>query len=238
MLDNSFFEYNQNFVLFGGQHLFVIALMVMLCIVLPITARGWDYQRKLAVSRILAIAMSVAAVGYVVIRILLGDFDRTTDLPLDICNVTAFLMPFLMWTPSKKVHEILYFLVLAGTLQAVLTPHLYNGFPNFTFIKYWIVHAGLIVYVVFITTGFEFYPDWKSLRKAFIAIQIYMVLLFGVNYVLGSNYFYIMEKPPVGSLLDYLGPWPWYIVVGEGLVLVLFALVLLPVRLFVRNNRA
>ena len=30
-----------------------------------------------------------------------------------------------------------------------------------------------------------------------------------------ANYFLIMGKPPAGSLLDFMGPWPWYILTGQ-----------------------
>ena len=37
-----------------------------------------------------------------------------------------------------------------------------------------------------------------------------------------SNYFWLMDKPPAGSLLDLMGPWPWYILVGEFVALIHF----------------
>ena len=37
-----------------------------------------------------------------------------------------------------------------------------------------------------------------------------------------SNYFWLMNKPPAGSLLDLMGPWPWYIFVGEFVALIHF----------------
>jgi uncharacterized membrane protein YwaF len=40
-----------------------------------------------------------------------------------------------------------------------------------------------------------------------------------VNTALDSNYFWIRGKPPVPSLLDYMGPWPWYIMWSEFLAL-------------------
>ena len=224
----TFFRYNSNFSTFGFEHQIVLLMTFLLSVFAIFLANRCTLKQKIIINRVIAVLLFIAAFGYVIIRLILGDFDATTDLPLDICNIVAFLMPFLMWNPTRKIHDILYFWILAGTLQAVITPHLYNGFPNFTFIKYWIVHSGLIIYAIFITVAFGFYPTWKSLIKAFIAIQIYMVVLFLINSLLGSNYFYIMHKPPTASLLDYLGPWPWYILVCEGLVLFLFLLVYLP----------
>jgi hypothetical protein len=142
-MDSAFFRHNQDFVLFGRQHLLMILLTAALCIALPVLAkRILNRRQQIWVARGMSLAFSVWVILYIVIRIGLGDFDRTIDVPLDICNLVALFLPFLMWNPSQKVHEVLYFWILAGTFQAVLTPYLFNGFPNFTFIKYWIVHGG------------------------------------------------------------------------------------------------
>ena len=222
------FEYNQLFTVFGQQHLAMIALTLALAVLLPAAARRFTPARQLLLARILSLTLSSTVIIWTGIRIYLGDFDRSSDLPLDICNLSALLLPVIMWRPTRRVHELLYFWILSGTLQAVITPYLYNGFPNFTFIKYWIVHGGLIVYAIYITAVFRFYPDRRSIWNAFLGLQIYTVILFGLNWLLGSNYFYIMHKPPTASLLDYFGPWPWYLIVCEFLALLIFWLVYLP----------
>lgn len=237
-IGNAFLEYNTLFTTFGAQHLLMLAFTAAASWALPLYAnRFLSEDRRLLVARAMALGLSLTVVLWIAIRIVLGDFDRTTDLPLDVCNLAALLIPFLMWKPSKRVHEILYFLVLVGTLQATLTPHLFNGFPNFTFIKYWIVHGGLIVYVVYITASFKFFPDRRSLLKAFAWLHVYAVGVFIANLLLGSNYFYIMRKPPTASLLDVLGPWPWYLLVCEGLAFVLFLLVYAPVWFLRRQSK-
>ena len=43
-----------------------------------------------------------------------------------------------------------------------------------------------------------------------------MVVTFAVNRLTGSNYGFLNGKPSTGSLLDVLGPWPLYVVVGRG----------------------
>ena len=40
------------------------------------------------------------------------------------------------------------------------------------------------------------------------------------NGLLDANYMFLCAPPPTGSVLDYLGPWPWYIVGEELLALV------------------
>jgi uncharacterized membrane protein YwaF len=37
----------------------------------------------------------------------------------------------------------------------------------------------------------------------------------------GGNYLYLRQRPLAGSLLDFLGPWPWYLAAGTVLALLL-----------------
>lgn len=229
-MKHPFIHYNRDFTLFGMQHLLLLALLLFLAICLPMLAKKWlSAAQQLSLSRGLAVVISSWVILYTVIKLWIGDFDPTQDLPFDICNALALALPWLMWKPTQRVHEVLYFWILAGTLQGILTPHLMNGFPNFIFFKYWFVHGGLVVYIIYATVVFELKPTLRSIWRAFLALQVYVLIVLGLNVLLGANYVYLLHKPPTASLLDYLGPWPWYLVVVELIALLLFVLVYLPV---------
>ena len=149
-------------------------------------------------------------------------YDINEDLPLFLCGLMGLIIPF--FTVSRKywMYEILVFWVFAGTLQAVITPDIDTGFPTFNFIRYWVLHSGLILIMFYAFFVFKMKPTLKSLWKSFGALQIYVVSMFAINHFLGSNYFYLNEKPKGATLLDLFGPWPIYLLVTELIILPFF----------------
>jgi hypothetical integral membrane protein (TIGR02206 family) len=52
--------------------------------------------------------------------------------------------------------------------------------------------------------------------------------MFPLNASAGTNYGFLNRKPGTRSLLDLLGPWPWYLIPETVLVLGVWALMTLP----------
>jgi|JI7StandDraft_1071085.scaffolds.fasta_scaffold02802_8 hypothetical integral membrane protein (TIGR02206 family) len=157
-----------------------------------------------------------------------GSFTIQEELPLHLCRISALTMPFLIYFKNKKWINIFYFLIIVGTFQAVITADLKYTFPHYSYIIYWVFHMSLVWLPVAIITLTGIKPDKSAMIAAFILGNIYMVLTLAVNFTIGSNYFYTRHKPPGGSLLDFFGPWPIYLLVVEGIAIILFLLAYLP----------
>ena len=71
-------------------------------------------------------------------------------------------------------------------------------------------------------------PDWRSYRIAVVVTAVWAAVTFTFNTVAGTNYGFLNGKPSTESLLDVLGPWPWYIFVAATLILVVWALMTWP----------
>lgn len=65
-----------------------------------------------------------------------------------------------------------------------------------------------------------------------VGTALYALFVGLANRALGSNYMYLARPPDTPSLIDRLGPWPWYIgwlvVIALGTMLLLY----LPFMLF------
>lgn len=79
-------------------------------------------------------------------------------------------------------------------------------------------------------------PTWKFMLRVMIGANVYLVIVFFINQLIGSNYLFVAHKPPGPTLLDALPDWPVYLLYMEALGLVMFLLLYLP--FIIKNWRA
>lgn len=227
--DNVFFSDNIPFTSFSPSHLGAVIVFIICFLIFVSAAPYLNSRQNLLLTRGASIFLSLTVLIWTAIHIVYGRFDAAINLPLSICNLFAVAAPFLFWKPNHRRFEVIYFFVLAGTLQAIITPDPGGGYPSYGFFKYWLIHCGLVVVVVHHLLAFKLYPRAKGILRTFVWMNIYIVCLIPINIGLEANYFYMMNKPVNPSLLDFFGPWPIYILVTECLAMGFFALAYLPI---------
>jgi hypothetical integral membrane protein (TIGR02206 family) len=114
-------------------------------------------------------------------------------------------------------------------MQPIFTPGpgIY-GLPHFVPVQILTSHSALVLAGVYMTTIEGMRPTWESLLRVFVFTNLYAAVVFLINLKLGSNYLFLMRKPPSASLMDYLGPWPWYLISLEVVALAVFLILYLP----------
>ena len=226
-MNDFFFGENADFVPFSGQHILISAIVIVFGTLLIYWAKKQSEQIQFLTGNIIASSISLTVIFGSILNIYKQDFNYQEDLPLHLCSFLALVIPVLSYTRKYIYYEIFFFLILAGTLQSLITPSDYN-FLNFTFFRYWFVHSGLVLFMLYATFVYKMRPTIKSVFKSFIGMQFYMILMFLINYLLGSNYFYTNRKPDATTLLDVFGEWPQYIFVVELIVIPFFLLIYFP----------
>lgn len=221
--------YNQKFIIGSLQHILPITLGVILGTAIIYFAKNrCKLKRQHQLFNGLGVFVSLSTVLYHLHLVSKGNYNVITDLPLFICSFISLFIFVFTYYRKYWVYEILLFWIIAGTTHGVITPDIPNAFPDLDFFRYWIVHLGLIIIILYASFVLKMRPTLKSVFKSFLALQLYMVILFGINALLGSNYSYLNEKPVSASILDYLGGWPSYIIVIEVLLIPYFLVIYFP----------
>lgn len=162
--------------------------------------------------------------------------ERAQPLPLQLCDVAIFIAAAALWTRHQLLVELLYFWGLAGTLQALLTPDLPQHFPSYPYFQYYVAHGGVVGAALLLVVGMRLYPrPWAVVRVLGLTFA-YAAIVGLVDLLTGSDYMYLRAKPPSPTLLDFLGPWPVYILSAAVIGLGLFAVLDSPFRLRRRTS--
>ncbi len=223
------FTKTDKFEPFGQEHF--LALFFFFCVGLVsiwIGRNKLDYRQQTLFGTALALCVTVAVIGRMLLTIYTGEFGIKSELPLHVCRVLGLTIPFAMYSRSRKWLGVFYFMILAGTLQANITPDIDFDFPHYGYFTYWLMHSMLVILPLYAVFVYGHRYNIKDLWRAFVVTNVFMVIITLINFMIGSNYMYTLNKPPVQSMLDYMGPWPWYILAGELVALILFFLFYLP----------
>ena len=149
-------------------------------------------------------------------------------LPLQLCDVVAFVAAGALWFHHPLLVELTYFWGLAGTANGLISPDVQDQFPGYLFLQYFIAHGAIVAAALFLVVGLRITPRHGSVARV-VALTLGLAALdAGVNLITGGNYMYLRHTPGVASLLDLMGPWPWYILAAAGLAVVIFLCLDLP----------
>lgn len=218
-----------SFQIFGMGHLIALGLIFIFCLSFLHVRNIWEGRQKKHFRYILAAILFLNEIAWHVWAAYWGVWNIQTMLPLHMCSVVVWLTMYMLLTGNYQIYEISYFLGVGGALQALLTPDITGyGFPHFRAFNSFLAHGLLVAVPVYMTTVEGYRPTWSSFKRIFLWTNIYMIFVFLLNLLIGSNHLFIAYKPNFPTLLDLLASWPWYIVELEAVAFLIFVLLYLP----------
>lgn len=217
------------FQLFSLPHLLALAVTFCLLTLLYLFRRQLQASAAKRVFRFaLAGVLLLSEVAFQLWHVLTDSWSAAYALPLQLCSVTLLLSAIMLLARSYLLYEITFFAGIGGAAQALLTPELFYPFPHFRFVHFFVAHAGIILACLYMTWVEGFRPTFRSVLKTMGFLNVLLVVAFAVNAWTGGNYLFVSRKPENPSLIDFLGPYPWYILSLEGVAVAIFSLLYLP----------
>ena len=215
--------------LFGPAHLLILILI-------PLLAAGLAFYCRRSSRAARLIRYSLAAFLAVNELIWYGYVLRfqgihfPNGLALDLCDVTLWVTVVAAFSLRPWLFDIVYYTAIAGTGMALLTPDLWMPLWSYPIMAFFLGHGITVVTVLTLLWGGAAKPRPGSVWRVFGILNLYAAAVGLFDTIFKTNYMYLRQKPAGASLLDFLGPWPVYLLGGEAVALALFWLLWLPVR--------
>lgn len=220
------------FQYFSMEHLIAITMLILFMIMLYVASRTWTFQ-----SNSLKIYEKIFACSLLLIELSKYVWEWTNNLwtmahslPLELCTISLYATILLLWTNDKRLYPFVLFAGIGGATQAILTPDLDYGFPHFRFFHFFYLHSAIILTALYFTWIKGMRPVFKNVIQTFIVLNTIALCIFLFNQKWQANYMFLLEKPIAGSLLDFLGPYPYYILSLEGIAFSSFLIIWLTFR--------
>lgn len=154
-------------------------------------------------------------------------------LSLHLCSISAIVGVYLIFfNQNRTLFGIWFFWSLQGALQALLSPTVTVGFEFFKYYQFFLHHVLLIILPLTILYFNNWIPTFKDVKNSYIWLIVVSIPVIIFNSFTGMGYMFVSlthdARPTTGSPLDYLGPYPFYIISLFAFVFALLLITYLP----------
>jgi hypothetical integral membrane protein (TIGR02206 family) len=207
----------------SGEHAMALIATAVVAALLVAAARRWGDTWAVPAGRALAVVILAAFVCEQLTYALRGQWTAQVNLPLQLSDAVTLVAVAALWHPqSALLVELVYFWALSASLQAVLTPDVGQSFPDLLFFTYFVTHSGALAAACLLVFGMRRTPRPNAVWRIYATTLAFACLAAAGTLLTGGNYMFLRHKPARGSLLEFMGPWPVYILVAALLALVMF----------------
>ena len=207
----------------SAEHIAALAATVSVATLLVAGARRRGDAWAVPTGRALGVAILAAFVCEQLTYALRGQWSLEFNLPLQLTDAVTLTSVAALWRPrSALLVELVYFWALSASLQAVITPDLRQAFPDVLFFTYFVTHSGAVAAACLLVFGSRRLPRRGAVARVYAITVAFAACAGAATLLTGGNYMFLRRKPVQGSLLDYMGPWPVYLLAAAALGLLMF----------------
>ncbi|MGN0436890.1 MAG: TIGR02206 family membrane protein [Lachnospiraceae bacterium] len=201
------------FSLFGFQH---ILWLVMIIIVCAVSTRWYlnleDIKQKRA-SVILGSFLPIMGMYRDVVLIITGHFNKEF-LPFHLCSMALWIGALYVLTNNSFIGITYLLLCVPGAISALLFPD-WSMYPflNYMHIHAFLSHGCIVCLGSWLFFSGRIHPTWKDLWIPVLFGLIGVIVIYPINRMLGTNYWFI-NSPSFGSplmMISHLFGDGWYL---------------------------
>jgi hypothetical integral membrane protein (TIGR02206 family) len=220
-------QVERQFSAYGPSHWGVLVVTVLGLAALVAFGRRADPRTARRLGRGLAVLILLLNVG---MEIWVFQPSRIVQtLPFQLSDLAPYAAVVALWTHRWRAFSLTYYWGLVLSTQALLTPVLSGpDFPSVQFMAFFGIHVLVVWAAIYLGGGLRIRPSWRGYRFTVAVTACWAAAMLVLNAFAGTNYGFVSAKPSTSSVLDLLGPWPWYLLPETALVLGVWALLTAP----------
>lgn len=225
------------FELFAPYHLITMGIVFPLIIIIPLLLKQFASKKGLRTFEIIA---GIMLPGFEISRVVFFLIDKSIPwqelLPLHLCGIMSIISSVTLLAGDGPLRsflvKIVYFLGIGGALFPIITPDTIYAPPHPMYFQTFMVHGGIILTGLYMIIVKGSRIRLSGIIPAFLFANITMVLIYPVNILLGTNFFFLQgpaENPtPIDVLIDIFGQPPRHLIGLEIVGIIMFLLVYAP----------
>ncbi len=194
------------FNLLAPSHITTFIISLLIIIFLPRIFIGSSPKTIKVLRYVLAFLMISHELVDPFIKVNIRDFAWVDALPLHMCAFSTWCISIYLLGGPRIFFNFAYFWGIVGAGMSLLTPDTTLGFPSFEYLNHMYGHLLIILGVNIGMVLMNERPHLKDfLNVMTFTTAAFLPAMYGVNFLLDANYWYILEKP-VGDNITALMP--------------------------------
>ncbi len=195
----------------GLSHILTVILSISSIILIPKYLKDTSFKVKNSFKYLIIFLLLINQImDFYREGIAIGRWQE--GLPLHLCDFSTMAIILYFLTKKRDFFVFAFFFGIAGGGMSILTPDTVYGFPYIGYIQSQIGHTMILMGVTYAMIIDKQRPYLIDVPKALFYASVLLLFTYFMNYILGTNYWFLAEKPIGDNITSFMRPEPFHII--------------------------
>ena len=195
----------------GLSHILTVILSISSIILIPKYLKDTSFKVKNSFKYLIIFLLLINQImDFYREGIAIGRWQE--GLPLHLCDFSTIAIILYFLTKKRDFFVFAFFFGIAGGGMSILTPDTVYGFPYIGYIQSQIGHTMILMGVTYAMIIDKQRPYLIDVPKALFYASVLLLFTYFMNYILGTNYWFLAEKPIGDNITSFMRPEPFHII--------------------------
>ena len=195
----------------GLSHILTVILSISSIILIPKYLKDTSFKVKNSFKYLIIFLLLINQImDFYREGIAIGRWQE--GLPLHLCDFSTMAIILYFLTKKRDFFVFAFFFGIAGGGMSILTPDTVYGFPYIGYIQSQIGHTMILMGVTYAMIIDKQRPYLIDVPKALFYASLLLLFIYFMNYILGTNYWFLAEKPIGDNITSFMRPEPFHII--------------------------